>query len=185
MEAISEHWISIEEYLRIEASNSIKHEYVDGVLHAMVGTTRRHNDILLNIASRLRAEAAGSQCHVYGADIKLRAASDKMYYPDIVVTCDPNDDDPLIVHHPCLVIEILSPSTTGIDRREKLAAYWRIPDLLSYLVVSQDEYLIERHWRTAACEKWHAQIVSDGSVAIPCPPCELALDDIYANLTPA
>ena len=40
---------------------------------------------------------------------------------------------------PVLIVEVLSPSSARIDLGDKVAEYLRIPSLLAYLVVAQDE----------------------------------------------
>ena len=52
-----------------------------------------------------------------------------------------------IVDSPTLIIEVLSPSTEGIDRREKLRAYRTLPSLKEYALVSQDECKLELYRR--------------------------------------
>ena len=48
-----------------------------------------------------------------------------MFYPDVMATCDPSGDTSLSRTKPCLIIEVLSPSTRSIDEREKRVAYFR------------------------------------------------------------
>ena len=171
--------LSFEEYLRFEEASPDRHELVGGEAHALAG--RRHNDIVLNIAIALRAAARGSACGVYVEAVQLRVAEDVVYYPDVVVTCDPRDDDPRLVTRPCLVIEVTSPSTATIDRREKLAFYRRVPGLRAYLVVDQERRRVERHWREA--DGWRSAAVEEtGAVPVPCPGdgTVLDLDAIYA-----
>ena len=74
-------------------------------------------------------------------------AQDVVYYPDVLVACGPAPDDPYVESEPCLVVEVASPGTETTDRREKLAAYKKIPSLGAYLIVAQDRQRIERHWR--------------------------------------
>lgn len=38
-----------DEYLRLEKTGEIKHEYVDGGIYAMSSASRRHNKIAINI----------------------------------------------------------------------------------------------------------------------------------------
>ena len=52
-----------------------------------------------------------------------------------------------VVDSPVLIVEVLSPSTEGIDRREKLRAYRTLPGLKEYAMVSQDECRVELHRR--------------------------------------
>ena len=72
-----------------------------------------------------------------------------MYYPDVMVVCDPEDVDELIVSRPCLVVEVISPSTQLVDRREKLFFYRQIESLDGYLIVEQDERRVIYHSRSA------------------------------------
>lgn len=175
--------VSYDDYLRIEEEAiDVRYEYVDGFLYAMVGATRWHNSIVGNIASVLRASARGSGCWVYAENVKLRAAERVVYYPDLVVTCDPSDDDPIIVQRPCLIIEVTSPSTRTIDQREKRGAYRRIPTLLSYMIVYQEERRVERHWRDSVSGVWQTEIHIGGEIRVPCPDVMLSLDDIYAGM---
>jgi Uma2 family endonuclease len=82
------------------------------------------------------------------SDIKVRInlANDNktiFYYPDVVVSCDTEDQDRYFLNYPCLIIEVLSPITETIDRREKLVNYRGLPSLKEYILISQDEFKVE------------------------------------------
>jgi Uma2 family endonuclease len=95
---------------------------------------------------------------------------------------DEAGDEALYQHAPCLIVEITSPSTESIDRREKAFTYRKIPSLRAYLIVDQNRRWVERHWRDEAGE-WHQGGVADeGSVPIPRPETRLSLDEIYEGL---
>ena len=67
-------------------------------------------------------------------DIKVRIdQAPSFYYPDVFVTCDAADLEPDYKTKPCLVIEVLSPATEVIDRREKLLAYRKADSLREYV----------------------------------------------------
>jgi Uma2 family endonuclease len=77
-------YLTPEEYLQMEETSSIKHEYIDGKIYAMAGATDVHVTIALNIASLLRTHLRGSGCRVYIADMKARIESkNRFYYPDV------------------------------------------------------------------------------------------------------
>ena len=114
-------------------------------------------------------------------DRELRAAEDTIYYPDVMVTCEP-EEDPLVENYPCLVVEVASPSTESIDRREKMLAYRKIPTLQAYLIVAQDERRVERFWRDESGEWRQGEAVGEGFVPIPCPEAKLPLAEIYEGL---
>ena len=64
-------YLTVEEYLRAEDRASRKHEYFDGLMHAMTGVSDRHNTIALNLGSIFRAHLRGSQCRAFISDVRL------------------------------------------------------------------------------------------------------------------
>ena len=56
--------LTIQEYLEMEETASVRHEYVGGMVYAMVGATKRHNRIAGNVYARLLAAARGDPCRV-------------------------------------------------------------------------------------------------------------------------
>ncbi|WP_448191694.1 Uma2 family endonuclease [Azospirillum sp. sgz301742] len=176
--ALRKPWISPEDYLTYERTADVRHEYVDGEVYAMVGATRRHSTITLNLARNLQPSARRRGCEVYATDVKVRVeAANAFYYPDLVATCDARDDDPYIVQSPSLIVEVLSASTEAIDRREKRMHYQTIPSLREFLLVAQDEQLIEVYRRTAS--GWICEIVREGELVLESVGVAVALDDIY------
>jgi Uma2 family endonuclease len=72
-------------------------------IFAMVGATKRHNRIVGNILARLWEAARGGDCRVYSESVKLRVADDVIYYPDMMVACGPEGNDPVVDDDPCLI----------------------------------------------------------------------------------
>lgn len=88
------------------------------------------------------------------SDMRLEAAEDKYYYPDVAVICTPMAELDIVARGPCVVIEVTSPSTARIDRGEKLDAYRRLPALRTYLTVDHRRRRVERHWRESPDGPW-------------------------------
>ncbi len=176
-------YVTVEAYLELEKTSSVKHEYVAGEIHAMVGASRGHNRIAGKIYRMLADAAEGDPCRVYISDMKLRVADDLFYYPDVMVACEPEPDDRYTENEPCLVVEVVSPSTETTDRREKLAAYKKMPSVRAYLIVAQDRQWIERHWRGEDGVWRRADLVDEGSrIPIPCPETEITPAQVYEGL---
>ena len=175
--------MTVEEYLAFEDASSVRHEYVDGYIYAMTGGSLRHNYIAFNIASQLRAAARGGPCRVFINDVKVRVGESKFYYPDVVVVCGPVDMDGTVIRNPCLVVEVLSPSTRAVDQREKVAAYRTIDSLAAYLTVEQSQRVVEWHYRDGSAGGWGLGAFAAGTartrVPVPCPETVLTLDEIY------
>lgn len=68
-------------------------------------------------------------CRLYVADMKLRVGEATFYYPDLTAVCAPPPENPFYEEAACLVVEVLSPATEGVDRREKLWRYLSLPSL--------------------------------------------------------
>jgi Uma2 family endonuclease len=176
------HPLTIEEYLKLEEAATVRHEYVGGEVFALIGATKRHNRIIVNITTRLWGAARGGDCRVYSESVKLRVSDDVIYYPDVIVSCGPEGNDPLVEDAPCLVVEVVSPSTETTDRREKLAAYKRMPGLEAYLIVAQDRRWVESHLRGEDGVWRRGDLVDEGRFSIPCPVTNLSLSEIYEGL---
>ena len=154
--------LSVAEYLAAEEHAEVRHEYLHGTLHAMAGSSRRHNEICFNIASLLKNRIGKGPCRTYLADVKLRIralAGDLFYYPDVMVGCDPADRHDYYLERPSVLFEVTSPTTALTDRREKLLAYQSLPSLEHYVMVSQDEPRIE--WMRRAGEGWERLVLTE------------------------
>lgn len=137
--------VSAAEYLTAENDGTWRHEFINGVMFAMAGASERHNLIRSRLTATLLGHVA-QDCRVFDAEMKLHIkdnADERYYYPDVFVSCDPNDRDPYSRNTAVLVVEVLSPSTERIDRFEKFEAYKSIPSLLEYGLLTQDSIELE------------------------------------------
>src|SRR5262245_54459533 len=116
--------MSVADYLEMEERSPIRHEYVDGWLYAMSGATCQHNLLIGNLYFHARQARPTQGCRIFTQEVKLRvAAGNSFFYPDVVASCEPADGANNYIERPCFVIEVLSPSTASMDRREKRDAY--------------------------------------------------------------
>ena len=129
-------YLTSEQYLQMEEHSIVKHEYVDGQILAMAGASDAHVTIAGNLFTLLRSHVRGSGCRVYISDMKARIESlNRFYYPDVMVTCDPNDQEtPTYKRFPILIVEVLSESTEAFDRGDKFADYQEITSLHEYVL---------------------------------------------------
>ncbi len=139
--------ISIENYLAGERISPSKHEYVYGEVYAMAGTSDNHNRIAGSVYAELSNHLRNSRCEPFMGDIKVRVSPNVYYYPDVLVSCEETVEDTHFRNEPILIIEVISPSTEHIDRREKLLFYQQMPSLQEYVVVEQKKIAFELHRR--------------------------------------
>lgn len=138
---------SVEDYLEGEKISPVRHEYVEGEVYAMAGTSNNHSRIAINITTALSNHLRNSPCEPFAGDTKVRAAINVFYYPDVLVSCEETEEDSYFRNNPILIIEVTSPSTEHIDRREKLFAYQRIASVQEYAVIDQHRMNLELHRR--------------------------------------
>ena len=83
--------------------------------------------------------------------MKVRIGEDDAYYyPDVLVTCAPDDHQRnYFKHSPCLIIEVLSGSTEAYDRGGKFALYRHLDSLLEYVLIGSRTYRVEVYRRNA------------------------------------
>ncbi len=147
-------FISEDDYVSGERDARMRHEYVDGRVFAMTGASRRHNIVAGNIFARLHAHLRGRPCDVFVNDMRVHVRSVRaFYYPDVVLTCDSRDqgaDDQGGLEYPTLLVEVLSPSTEAIDRREKWVNYRKLESLQEYVLVDPTQRWVEVFRRTDA-----------------------------------
>jgi Uma2 family endonuclease len=133
-------FMSPEAYLAWEPLQGDRYEYIDGEVFAMTGGTKPHNRIAGNLFTALDQHLAG-RCEVYISDVKVQVTARGPYhYPDVVVSCDPRDQNTnQLICHPCLIAEVLSPSTEAMDRGEKFRRYRQAESLREYLLIQADQ----------------------------------------------
>ncbi|MEG4442432.1 Uma2 family endonuclease [Microcoleus sp. AT9_B5] len=138
-------YLSPEEYLQLEETNSVKHEYRQGDIYAMAGASNTHVLIAGNLYVLLRNHLRGRGCLPYISDTKVRIESiNTYYYPDIAVTCDRRDREfSNFLRYPCLIVEVLSETTEAFDRGDKFTDYRNLESLQEYVLISQTRIQVE------------------------------------------
>ncbi len=138
-------YLTPDQYLQIEETGNIKHEYIDGQIYVMAGASDAHVTIAGNLFALLRSHVRGSGCRVYISDMKARIESlNRFYYPDIMVSCDSRDlETPTYKCFPTLIIEVLSDSTEAFDRGDKFIDYQQIESLREYVLISAKQQRVD------------------------------------------
>lgn len=172
------------EYLELEETSPVKHEFMDGHVWAMAGGSPDHAAMAVNVAALLREQLRGRPCRVFSSDLRVRVLATGLgTYPDVTVVCDEMQSDPAdpkghTVINPRLVVEVLSPSTEEYDRGEKLAAYKQVGSLEEIVLVAHDARRLEM-WRREG-DSWALDVAHGDQVArLPALACELPLHEVY------
>lgn len=171
-------WMSEEDYLSSELEREIKHEYIDGYIYAMAGTSKNHQRIAMNISAKLSNFLIDKSCEPFASDIKVKVGS-KFFYPDVMVVCNDNDHD-YYTETPVIIVEVLSKLTRRTDETIKKIAYQSIPTLQEYVLIEQDFVDVEvcrRREGWASSHYFLGDNVPFESVGL-----NMTVEDIYARV---
>jgi Uma2 family endonuclease len=141
---------TLEEYFAWEEQQLEKHEYIGGEVYAMTGGSVNHSQIAVKFVSMLDNHLRGSGCKTLNSDCRVNILdSNDFTYPDVSVTCDDRDKNATkYITYPCLLVEVLSPSTEAYDRGGKFRMYRQNPVLQDYVLVSSEKIEIDLYRKT-------------------------------------
>jgi Uma2 family endonuclease len=161
-----------------------RYELADGEVVAMaperLGHTRVKRAVWAALASAIAARGLG--CEAIGDGASLRIDDRTVCGPDGIVRCGPRaPSDAVELDDPVVVIEVVSPSSGGVDTGVKLADYFRLPTVRHYLVLQPDAHVAINHRRDEAGDIV-TRIVRDGSLVLDPPGLELRVADLFATV---
>jgi Uma2 family endonuclease len=179
--------ISSREYLHVERSTAMRHEYLDGVVYAMAGESPDHSTLCFNLAVITGSQIKNKSCRGFSPNMKVRTGAGGLYaYPDLMIVCgEPkfHDQHGDVLLNPTVIVEVLSPSTETYDRGEKFLRYRNeIESLLDYVMVSQDRPHIEHHSRQPD-GTWRLDEIDglEGELVLSSIDCRIPLVELYAR----
>jgi Uma2 family endonuclease len=124
-----------ERFLAWAETQEERYEFDGSQPVAMTGGNARHNRIMGNIHAALRARLRGTPCSYYGPDLGVQTISPKIRYPDALITCTKFPDTAKLAPNVVVVFEVVSPTSGGLDRIEKVREYKAVPSILRYVIV--------------------------------------------------
>jgi Uma2 family endonuclease len=179
--------LTVAEYLALEETSELKHEFFDGERFVLSGATPNHNAIKDNLVGELGLQLRGHGHRTYSSDQRTHIDATGLFtYPDILIVCgraeyDPADRNSII--NPRVLVEILSPSTAGYDRGTKFRHYQRLTSVQEVVFVAQDQVHVERFVRQPD-GSWNLTTFDDpaGAVALTSVPAVVPLAAVYRDV---
>lgn len=174
-----------EEYFVWEEQQLEKHELIDGRVYAMTGGSVNHGRIALRLTALLDDHLDGSPCITGNSDIKVNIVGTQNYtYPDASVTCDEYDKtNPNYFTYPCLIVEVLSPSTEAYDRGGKFRMYRHNSTLIDYLLVSSTSIVIDLYHKNDAGDWMIINYQAGDIIELKSINLSFPVEQIYRGLT--
>jgi Uma2 family endonuclease len=182
---VAEKLYTVAEWLELEKVAEVRHEYYYGKLIPMAGEAKRANRIAMNLIGILDKPLYQRGFELFDHDIKTEVIIDGIYrYPDLVAAPIVDDEDDYIVKYPVLMVEVASESSGHRDRVKKRKEYLRIESLWYYLIVDQDEMLLELHARDESGQWQPPQYFTEPEETIELPRFELTFGvaEVYQRL---
>ncbi|MDE2748806.1 MAG: Uma2 family endonuclease [Chloroflexota bacterium] len=176
--------MTVEEYIAFDEATEIRYEYIDGEVIALSGGTIYHGLIMANASGALWYRLRGSDCRVISSDMRNRVGTTRYVYPDFCVVCgEPVTDERAVnLRNPTLVGEVTSPSSINRDRGEKRRYYQNIASLQVYMVIDQQQPLVELYERQNDGWRWREFSGPDAILPLPALGCDLPLKEIYDGI---
>ena len=159
-------------------------ELDNGRVVAMAPERANHAIAKLNTVVALRDAIAARDlaCRAFPDGMAVRVNDQTVYEPDALVRCGPPlPGDAVELRNPVIVVEVVSPSSRGIDRSAKLAGYFSLPSVRHYLIVDTDKRTVLHHRRDDE-GRIEVRILPDGPLSLDPPGLELAIPEIFAGL---
>ncbi len=140
-------------------------QIIEGHAYCMTAAPNiRHQKVTGNLYASIREKLKGKPCTTFIAPTDVVFDDYNIVQPDVLVVCDKTRiTDANIQGAPDLVIEVISPSNSFMDRKQKLELYERfaVPE---YLLVDPVGDLVERYFLVdgkygrAEIFPWHEEL---------------------------
>ena len=147
-----------------------------------VGHVRVKKELLKALDRALAGHPSGCEAFVDGMTVRIDDAT--AYEPDALVRCGPKlPNDAVQLTDPVVVVEVVSPSSKGIDAGAKLADYFRLASVRHYLVVHPEGRRVIHHARSAKGGEIVTRVLGEeATLALEPPGIEIAVSDLFATL---
>jgi Uma2 family endonuclease len=157
-------------------------ELDNGVVVAMAPERASHAIAKGNafVALRNAIGARGLACQAFPDGMSVRISDRTVYEPDALVRCgSPLAGDAIEANDPVILVEVVSPSSRGVDRGAKLASYFSLPSVRHYLILDTEKRVVIHHLR-AEDGAINTRILDDGPLALDPPGLVVEVRDMFA-----
>ena len=173
--------MTLAEFLEWDDGTDRRYELLDGVPVMMAPSIEAHGELAAALAAEVRARLQPLWRIISKAGMRIPHRADTYYVADLAVTCAPREPGRRMVVEPVLVVEVLSPSTSQVDRWRKVADYRTLPSVQEILVLFSDERRVEVQRRTP--DGWRVEdLIGKAEIELSCCADPIPLDSVYRDL---
>lgn len=182
MEAVAAKLYTVEEYFAFCEKNEGRFEYINGEIIEMSGESVAANQIAGNI-HRYMGNLLEEQPFIFVQNaVKLQVRGGKAFrIPDFFIFHETGNQKKYATE-PIFIVEVLSESSYNTDRVTKLAEYTQISTLEYYLIIEQEECLVEVFNREG--KRWYVDFYNDlnETIELPALNVKLPMSVIYKKI---
>ncbi|NBC31752.1 MAG: hypothetical protein GVY13_03645 [Alphaproteobacteria bacterium] len=178
--------MTVEEFFDWCPNDDRHWELHDGRPIAMAPPQPAHQILVGNMAGHIfqaLQQHPGCTLRIDGG-IVPEGRDDSYYQADLAVTCRPHEPgDPRDIREPILIVEVLSPSTQGTDRRRKVPDYRGLVSVREILLVDPERLYCEVHRRLDG-NRWLVDLLrtAESVLVLESIGLSVPLGLIYANV---
>jgi Uma2 family endonuclease len=158
-------------------------ELDNGTVVAMAPERASHATVKGNafVALRHALGERGLMCQAFPDGMSVRIDDRTVYEPDALVRCGPQlPGDAIAANDPLILVEVVSPSSRGVDRGAKLASYFLLPSVRHYLIVDTDKRVVIHNHRGEE-GRIEVQVLHDGLLTLDPPGLTIEVRDIFVG----
>lgn len=183
--------MSREEYLAWLELQDEPYELVDGIpvplwpdeenpLKAMAGPNVRHQRITQAAGDSVRARLHPPCWAIQAGNVELTTGAIRI--PDVVASCtEPGRNDEFVTD-PILIVEVLSKTTRGKDRGDKLDEYKLLPSVREIWLVDSDRRWAQVWWRESETQWLGRDYIGAGTFESAVLGAVIDLDALYGEV---
>jgi Uma2 family endonuclease len=150
---------------------------------AMTSGNAGHNRITANIHAAPRSRLRGTPCSYYGPDLGVQTVGSKIRYPDALTTRTKFPRTEKLAPNVIVAFEVISPTSGGLDRIEKVREYQAVLSILRYVIVESSTAGVQVLHRDNGDSPWtvHA-LTKDDVLDLPEIGIEFPVAEIYEDI---
>jgi Uma2 family endonuclease len=134
----------------------------------------------VNLVGALGNRLRGKPCRPFGSDMKIEVMG-RIRYPDAHVTCALFVGDNNRVRDPIVIFEVLSDSTSGVDRITKNREYQATPSVRRYVMLEKES--VAATVFEGSGDDWIGRVLTDTELLrMPEIGIELPLAELYEGV---
>ena len=167
----------------VDSDPEHRYEYIDGYAYMMTGGTPDHSIIGANLNRILGERLRKRPCIVYNSDVFIELAdATNCLCPNASVSCDKRDRHAVkVIHHPCVIAEVLSPGTKARDRGIKSDLYQNIPTVQEILFIDTQVMRIQLYRRET--DFWTMRNFTQGKIELTSLGIDFLVAEVYEKTT--